>query len=215
MRLTPARGLGAFVLAVCAFALGMTGELAGGSAAAQEGGPTKHFTLENPAELDDADAGAVYRRLMDELVMGYRLSGDPVSEAYPRWRRYNAAPYRSATHGERFVNNYVNAMGRLYGQFQPGDAMPVGSVIAKDSYAVTEGGDVYSGPLFLMEKMPAGFNAESRDWRYTMIMPDGSLFGVTKGPDAANVAFCVACHAAAGEENDHLFFVPATLRTAP
>jgi hypothetical protein len=59
--------------------------------------------------------------------------------------------------------------------------LPAGSVVAKDSFAVTAAGDVFAGPLFIMEKMSQGFNAASRDWRYTMIMPDGSVFGVTNG----------------------------------
>ena len=59
-----------------------------------------------------------------------------------------------------------------------------------------------------MEKMPPGFSAPARDWRYTMIMPDGSLFGTTNGDGGAKVEFCVTCHATAGDAADHLFFVP-------
>lgn len=68
------------------------------------------------------------------------------------------------------------------------------------------------GPLFIMEKMQAGFNAESGDWRYTMIMPDGSVFGTTKGRGAAKMKFCAECHASVGEAQDHLFFLPAEYR---
>ena len=67
-------------------------------------------------------------------------------------------------------------------------------------------------PLFLMEKMAPGFSPESRDWRYTMIMPDGSLFGVTQGEGSGRVKFCITCHETAGDENDHLFFVPEDYR---
>ena len=90
--------------------------------------------------------------------------------------------------------------------------MPVGSVLAKDSFEVTERGDVVTGPLALMEKMPAGFNPEGRDWRYTTIMPDGSLFGTTNGENTGRVEFCVECHIAAGDEQDHLFFIPSERR---
>jgi len=70
---------------------------------------------------------------------------------------------------------------------------------------------VAPGPLFLMEKMPAGFNYVSGDWRYTMIMPDGRIFGVTKGENAERVEYCITCHLAR-EDNDHLFFVPEAFR---
>ena len=90
--------------------------------------------------------------------------------------------------------------------------MPEGTVMAKDSFAVTTDGDVFAGPLFLMEKMAEGFNPAGRDWRYSMIMPDGSLFGVTKGLRSEKVAFCITCHQAAGEAADHLFYIPEDYR---
>ena len=86
--------------------------------------------------------------------------------------------------------------------------MPVGSVLAKDSFEVTDRGDVITASLSLMEKMPAGFNPEGRDWRYTMIMPDGTLFGTTNGEGSERVAFCIECHIAAGRAQDQLFFIP-------
>lgn len=179
---------------------------------AQEGGPTKHFSVDNPAELSDADAEDIYRRLTAPLRKGYGLSDHPVARAYQSWSRYNTAPYRSETHGERFVNNYANGLARAYGSLEEAGRLPAGSVIAKDSFAVTAAGDVFAGPLFIMEKMSQGFNAASRDWRYTMIMPDGSVFGVTNGQDSHKVQFCITCHARAGDENDHLFFLPEAYR---
>jgi hypothetical protein len=161
---------------------------AASTARAQEGGPTKHFSVDNPAELSDADAEDIYRRLTAPLRKGYGLSDHPVARAYQSWSRYNTAPYRSETHGERFVNNYANGSARAYGTFEEagqlpfvnnyanGSAraygtfeeagqLPAGSVVAKDSFAVTAAGDVFAGPLFIMEKMSQGFNAASRDWR--------------------------------------------------
>jgi len=182
----------------------------------QESVPTRHFTLANPAELTDADAEKIYKRISNELVRGYQLSDHPAARSYQRWRRFNRAPYRSGPHGERFVNHYANGVGHdAYGALKEGETMPVGAVIAKDSFAVTRAGEVYSGPLFLMEKMPEGFNSAGHDWRYTMIMPDGSIFGVTKGPDSQKVEFCQKCHQTAGEGNDHLFFVPERYRIPP
>ncbi len=86
----------------------------------------------------------------------------------------------------------------------------MGSVIAKDSFTATAAGDVFTGPLFIMEKMPAGFNADSVDWCYAMIMPDGSLFGTTNGEGSVDVTFCNECHTEQGKR-DRIFFVPGEL----
>lgn len=172
--------------------------------------PDRHFPVEQPADLDDAVALTLYSEIIDDLVRGYALSQDPVATAYRKWRRYNWAPYRSANHGERFVNNYANPIAEAYGDFgEAGPArFPVGSIVAKDSFAVTTSGDVFPGALFVMEKMPEGFDPPARDWRYSMIMPDGSYFGISKGDSAERVEFCNTCHQTAGDEADHLFYVP-------
>jgi class 3 adenylate cyclase len=170
--------------------------------------PTRHFRVERPAELADADALTIYDRILDDMAAGYGKSKIPYAKVYHTWRRYNTAPYLSATHGKRYVNNYANDVAKTYGRFEEAGALPVGSVLAKDSFEVTERGDVITAPLSLMEKMPAGFDPEGRDWRYTVIMPDGTLFGTTNGEGSKRVEFCMECHIAAGDEQDHLFFIP-------
>ena len=202
----------AMILAGCIVVFALALVAMARDARAQDSGPTKHFSVGNPAELSDADAEDIYRRLSGPLRKGYRLSDHPVARAYQSWSRFNTAPYRSATHGERFVNNYANGIGRAYGAFEEAGILPAGSIVAKDSFAVTAAGDVTAGPLFIMEKMPQGFNAKSRDWRYSMIMPDGSVFGVTNGADSQKVQFCITCHERAGAENDHLYFLPDAYR---
>lgn len=174
--------------------------------------PKRHFRVEGPAALTGTDAQTIYNRILDDMVAGYRLSSFPGAEQYRRWRRYNTVPYRSAQHGERYVNNYANDIAGNYRLFEASGNLPEGAILVKDSFAVTARGDVFSGPLFVMEKMATGFNPESRDWRYSMYMPDGSLFGVTNGEGARRVAFCAVCHKTAGPEQDHLFYVPERYR---
>jgi hypothetical protein len=174
--------------------------------------PSRHFRVERPAGLSGADALTIYNRILDDMVAGYRLSSLPFADRYRSWRRYSTVPYRSTQHGERFVNNYANDAAKSYRHFEASGEMAAGSVLVKDSFAVTKRGDVFSGPLFVMEKMPPGFNLASRDWRYTMIMPDGSLFGATNGEGSDRVEFCVTCHKLAGHENDHLFYIPERYR---
>lgn len=174
--------------------------------------PTKHFRVDRPADLDDADALTIYQRIRDDMAEGYARSGFEEAAEYLHWRQFNTAPYLSEPHGARYLNNYGSDAALAYGQFEKAGQMPEGAMLAKDSFEVTARGDVVTGPLFLMEKMPEGFNEASRDWRYTMIMPDGKLFGRTGGANSERVEFCVECHRDAGAENDDLFFLPEDYR---
>lgn len=189
------------------------------------------------AQLSDAAAAATYKRIAKDLRAGYAKSDHPVATAYFKWKRYNKAPYVSETHGGRFVNNFANKVAKAYRKFEKAGVMPVGSVLAKDSFGVppanpcaanpcaaknpcaanpcaanpcAASGKVQPGPLFIMEKMPAGFSPETGNWRYTMIMPNGGVFGATKGRNANKVQFCADCHGSA--DNDSMFFLPKEYR---
>lgn len=184
---------------------GLDEELSGISG--DPGKPRRHFRVRNPAQLEDDEASDIYAQVVDQMVAGYALSGDPSAVAYRSWRRYNRVPYVSATHGKRYINHYANDAARDYGRYEQAGKLPVGAIIAKDSFSVAQDGTAHDGPLFLMEKMAEGFNEASGDWRYTMIMPDGSVFGATLGVNADGVAFCIDCHLMR-ESYDHLYFPP-------
>ena len=173
--------------------------------------PTRHFKA-NPADLTSADAITIYDRIKSEMSKAYKQSGLEPAEDYISWTRHNSAPYQSATHGNRYVNNYANTVARDYANLDAVESLPQGSILAKDSFEVTTDGDVLTGPLALMEKMQPGFNPQSRDWRYTMILPDGTVFGITNGEGSDRVEFCIGCHVAAGDDMDHLFYVPERYR---
>ncbi len=173
--------------------------------------PRRHFRLPNPADLSNGEAGTIYRNIREKMARNYASSGIDAAQAYQKWQLYNTAPFRSATHGRRFVNHYANPIASAYGKYETAGKLPVGSIVAKDSYAVTDDNKTLPGPLFLMEKMPEGFKYVSGDWRYTMIMPDGSLFGTTNGVGSDKVNFCISCHLAV-EKQDHLFFPPKPFR---
>jgi hypothetical protein len=134
-----------------------TAFLGTGSASAQEidfAHPTRHFQVERPAGLEGTEALIVYDRIVDTMVDGYVLSRDPVASTYRSWLRFNRVPYRSRTHGQRFVNNYANGIAAPH--YGAGEGMPEGAILAKDSFAVTADGGVFSSPLFVMEKMEEG-----------------------------------------------------------
>lgn len=118
--------------------------------------PKRHFKIQKPANLDQGEALTIYDNVADRMAKGYASSGDTTAKSYRNWRLYNSAPYRSATHGNRYVNNYVNPIGKSYGTMKSGDKLPAGSIIAKDSLTVTSKRDVFAGALFIMEKLPAG-----------------------------------------------------------
>ena len=178
--------------------------------------PRRHLRVENPADLTPEDAEAIYTALLPGMLAGYRLNETAAASDFPDWPRYNTAPYRSATHGQRFVNNYANTTALAYGLFEEAGVFPVGSILAKDSFTVTSDGIVQPGPLFLMEKMLSGFSYVTGDWRYIMIMPDGSLFGETRGDHDERVYYCIGCHLAASVQGyDHIFFVPEAFRPEP
>ncbi len=175
--------------------------------------PQGHFALERPGDLSKADATTVYDGIADFMARGYAGSGDETARTYRRWARYNDAPYRSQTHGNRYVNNYANAIAARagYGDPKEGMSMPPGAVLAKDSFTYTGDRALFAGALFIMEKLAQGANPATGDWRYAMIMPDGSVFGDTTTETAERLDFCHACHAEKAAF-DYLFFLPEGYR---
>lgn len=164
------------------------------------------------AEVNAAEATAVYGCLLPEMTQAYGKAGLKEVVGYTTWLKVSSRPYQSATHGSRYVNNYANNQGaNRYKMFEKAGKMPIGSVLAKDSFVVQPDGKVAVGPLFIMEKMKAGFNKESGDWRYTMVMPDGKVAGITKGK-GMSMKFCAECHAGVAPELDHIMLVPSEYR---
>jgi hypothetical protein len=155
---------------------------------------------------------ALYGCLQPKMKAAYAKGDHWAAKKWGDWDVVSTMGYRSETHGGRFVQNAANKIAAAtYGKFEEVKAMPIGSTIAKPSFVVSPDGQASIGPLFLMEKMTKGWNADTADWRYAMIMPDGSTFGITKGHNAAGMGFCVECHAGA-KDNDYLLFIPEEFR---
>lgn len=169
-----------------------------------------HLDMANTAELSGARAERIYRAILPQMLAAYAESDDPILSTYTLWHRFNRHPYRSANHGQRFVNHYGNDKAADYGLFENLEAMPQGAILIKDSFTVTVNGDIMVGPLFMMEKMPAGSLPESDDWRYLMLDSDGEPVGMTGGTGSQTVGFCAACHRMA--PTDSLLFMPEEVR---
>lgn len=173
--------------------------------------PKAHFKIESPAALKSSDANAVYDSIIEQMSDGYAQSGDASAKAYRNWRRDNNAPYLSGGHGNRFLNNYGNGISEGYLKLRKGEKMPVGSILAKDSFTATDADEIFGGALFLMEKLAAGKKVEFGDWRYAMIMPDGSIFGDSANAGDESMQFCHDCHMRV-KSRDYLYLIPREFR---
>ena len=194
-------------------AIGFVAALAGPHAAAQSTVENEHLAITDPAQLSKEEALRIYEELKPVLADGYAHAQLDIIERYQTWPIYNDAPYISSTHGQRFVNSYANRTARNYGTLAAGETLPVGSVLAKDSITVMEDGRAFPAALFIMEKLADGTSPETADWRYVMVIPDGSLFGDTMGDRPERVEYCHACHTQVAER-DYTFFVPEDYQIA-
>ncbi len=169
--------------------------------------PRRHFRLRNPKKLTSDEANRIYGFIKSALSLGYSASSVSQYDGYQSWQRYNTAPYLSSTHGNHYLNNYANDIARNYGKFEDAGVLPEGSILVKDSFSVTQSREIVLGPLFVMQKMSAGFNEVSGNWKYLQIQPDGTLLGETNGTGSQRVEYCAPCHLAR-ESFDHLYFIP-------
>ena len=158
--------------------------------------PTEHFKIERPAALQSDDANEIYASIIKQMAEGYAQSGDPTAKDYLGWRRDNTAPYLSGGHGNRFLNNYGNKISQDYLALKRGEKMPVGSILAKDSFTVTQEKEIFAGALFLMEKLPAGTN---------------SVFGDSELAGDETMQFCHDCHVRV-KKRDYLYLIPRKYR---
>ena len=182
--------------------------------------PRRHVRIWQVADLEPAEATRIYELIRGALAKGYASADLEGVNDYQRFQRYNSAPYLSSAHGKHYLNNYANKTAHQYGKFEDAGKLPVGSVLFKDSFSVTESHQNFSvtdsrqivlGPLFIMRKMEAGFNHLTGDWQYIQIQPDGTLLGITGGKGADRVEYCIGCHLSR-EEYDHLYFIPTAHR---
>lgn len=158
------------------------------------------------------EAVALYDCLKPVMAKSYTGGKHWAATRWKGFTRVSTQPYTSATHGGRMVQNLVNKIGlNAYKKFDAIKAVPIGSTMAKPSFTVGKDGQAKLGPLFIMEKMTNGFNADTANWRYAAILPGGNTMGVTKATNSAGVTFCHECHVS-GEDNDYLLLAPEEYR---
>ena len=146
-------------------------------------------------DLTFEEAQKIYDCIAADLHAGY-MTGDKkwipseyVAD-YRNWTSANTLPANPGFHGGRFLLTWVNEVGaEEYLKYKDEDVnIPAGTIIAKESFAVSEAGKVQPGPLFIMEKVAAGVSPETDDWYYMMVAASGV-------PQAVPViTACSECH---------------------
>lgn len=174
-------------------------------------------TAESPNEIDPEEADRLYDCIEAKIVAAYgKVEGIPGVPEYRDWTVVSTVPFISRTHGRMFINHIVSPEAEpLYRQWEGmrGQALPAGSILAKESFLVDANGQARPGPLFLMEKAPASEASNTDGWIYTQIFVDGR-FERTGGPGSRRMQFCHDCHGAVMDQ-DAMFFPPPAYRVDP
>jgi len=157
---------------------------------------TTAFAADCPVDVTDpfdleADAVvALYDCMKDAMAAGYSKQGDEVGSAYRDWTVTSTRPAVTGPHGNRFLQTWANDIAaEQYLKFaEEGVHMPVGSVLAKESFKIhKKKKKAVIGPLFIMTKLEEGASPETNDWLYSGLQPNGK-------PMKFKQSFCSSCH---------------------
>ncbi|WP_341861774.1 recombinase [Gymnodinialimonas sp. 57CJ19] len=133
---------------------------------------------------------ALYDCVSDELLENYQSGDNEVAAVYRDWGHAQTGPAAPGFHGGRFLNTFVNEVGfDAYIQYEDDDEafeMPVGSVIAKESYTLRDGAP-RRGPLFIMTRAETADYPDTDGWIYSAVQPGGDPMGISQ-------SFCHDCH---------------------
>lgn len=159
----------------------------------------------DPWDLDAEAVDALYDCMSAVLATCYARGGDPVGAAYRGWTVTATRPAVTGPHGERFLMTWANDVAAAqYLRYEEGAfEMPVGSILAKESFGVS-GGMAMVGPLFVMTKVADA--PETDGWRYSGVQEDGASMGVSQ-------SFCHDCHGGF-EASDSMGYPGAAVRIA-
>ena len=142
-------------------------------------------------DLNDEQVQALYECIKQELREGYASKGGELTGEYTSWKPASTIAGAPGVHGKRFLMTFVNEVGyEEYVKYsEERGAMPVGTLIAKESFNVNKKGKVAKGPLFFMKKVAAGEADEFGSWVYSAFAASGKTMKIKQG-------FCHGCHEA-------------------
>jgi hypothetical protein len=99
-----------------------------------------------------------------------------------------------------------------YGSYENIGTFEQGALLAKDNLTIAGNGKMAAEPLFLMQKMSGEINKTSLDWKYSMIMPNGKVFGAPGGRTSAAMNYCYECHNGVAPDQDAVMLLPEKFR---
>lgn len=149
-------------------------------------------------DFEQTDIDALYACVSDTLAENYAKQGDEVGSVYREWQATATGPAAPGPHGNRFLFTFANEIAyETYVEYGYGDdfAMPVGSVLAKESYKLRGNGAPRPGPLFIMTKVDAGTADEFGNWVYSAVQPNGKPMGIQQ-------SFCHDCHVSYADQDN-------------
>jgi hypothetical protein len=127
----------------------------------------------------------------------------PAADPWADWKSFtnvSPGPWISKPHAKRFVETYVNEIG-LEAYKTIGAPIPVGTIIVKPSWESEDGKPGRDGPLFVMVKMPEGWEPDSGDWFYAFQWADPPAKWADKigtnvdwRSPSEKIEYCVDCH---------------------
>lgn len=149
-------------------------------------------------DFEQTDIDRLYNCVNDSLAEGYASQGHEIGSVYRDWQVTATGPYAPGPHGDRFLLTYANETAfeeYVKYTFEEGFTMPVGSVLAKESYKLTKKGAPRRGPLFIMTKVAAGEADEFGNWVYSAVQPKGKVMKIKQ-------SFCHDCHVAFSDQDN-------------
>ena len=149
----------------------------------------------DPFDFDAAQVTEIYSCLESAMAEAYAKHDSTTAKEYRTWTNSQTIPAIEGAHTERFLMTFANDIAaEQYLKFEfEGVEMPVGSILAKESFKVrTKGknnGKVVVGPLFTMEKVGLDAAPDTAGWLYGGVLPNGKDMKFKQ-------SFCHNCHTA-------------------
>lgn len=163
---------------------------------------------EDPWELTESEVVTLYECMADKMVVAYTKGDNAVAPVYRDWAVTATRPAVKGSHQERFLLTFANDIAAPeYLKFaEEGVAIPVGGILAKESFRVRGEGVTRVGPLFIMEKVGLDQAPDTMGWFYSGVMPNGNELRISQ-------AFCHDCHVS-WESQDALAYPLEEVRVA-
>jgi hypothetical protein len=141
------------------------------------------------SDLTQEETNTLYECFRAKLVADYQSGDNEYAKEYTSWKAVSSGPAKPGVHSNRYLMTFVNSVGvDAYTEFKTsGVNLPIGTVIAKESFKIKKKGKVKAGPLFFMEKVGVDKAPKTGGWLYSGVKGNGKKFSVSQ-------KFCDSCH---------------------